>query len=307
MNEFPHVSIEEDDFGNLIARYQRGKNKPHWAFGAHMDHPGWVKDPTTRGKLPAGGMDARFPDMRFLGGVPKSYLPTGDVKHFGDFAMWDLPAFSYDSKTDQLAGRVCDDLVGCAAIIALFSELERLNVETSCYGIFTRAEEVGFVGAVHLAKSGLLPQGICFVSLETSSPRGGTEMGKGPVVRVGDRLSVFDDEGTAQLLAAAEAGGVQVQRALLDGGACEATAMNLYGIRATGISVLLGNYHNCSPTGKIDSEYVCLYDVKAMISLLISLLQSTKKNAGKSRQSTRSSLEKRLKDYAPYSGKNSRV
>jgi len=266
-----------------------------------MDHPAWVKNPQGK-NLPEGGRDPRFPDMRFLGGVPKSYLPTGKVTRFGEFAMWDLPAFDYDRKCDLVFGRVCDDLVGCVAIVALFSELERLKVPGACYGIFTRAEEVGFVGAVHLARSGRLPEGICFVSLETSSPRGSVEMGEGPVVRVGDRLSVFDDESTAQLLAAAETDGVKVQRALLDGGACEATAMNLFGIRATGISVLLGNYHNCAPSGRIDSEYVSLKDVKAMIALIVSLVQQTGNLRGGmgSRKAARSHLEKRLKQYGPY-------
>ncbi len=300
LGEFPHVTVEQDAFGNLVAQYRRGSGRARWAFGAHMDHPGWVQNPPA-GKLPDGGLDPRFPDMRFLGGVPASYLPTGEVKNFGEFAMWDLPAFDYDRDRDRVTGRVCDDLVGCAAIVALFGELERLEVSGACYGIFTRAEEVGFVGAVHLAKSGSLPADLCFVSLETSSPRGAAEMGKGPVVRVGDRLSVFDDEATAELLAAAEAGGVEVQRALLDGGACEATAMNLFGIRATGISVLLGNYHNCSPTGRIDSEYVMLKDVKAMVALILSLIQQGKR-AGDidSRRTARSRLEKRLSDYAPY-------
>ncbi len=299
--EFPHVSVEEDDFGNLIAKYKRGPGRARWAFGAHMDHPAWVKNPQEK-NLPDGGVDPRVPDMRFLGGVPKSYLPTGKVKDFGEFAMWDLPAFEYDSERDVISGRICDDLVGCVAIVALFGELERLEVPGACYGIFTRAEEVGFVGAVHLAMSRRLPEDICFVSLETSSPRGSVEMGKGPVVRVGDRLSVFDDEATAQLLEAAENGGVKVQRALLDGGACEATAMNLYGIRATGISVLLGNYHNCAPSGKIDSEYVVLKDVKTMIALIVSLIQQSGNKPARmgSRKAARVRLEKRLKDYSPY-------
>lgn len=302
---FPHVTVEQDGFDNLIAKYRRGAGRAKWAFGAHMDHPGWVRNPQGENrpgkKLLDGGVDPRFPEMRFLGGVPASYLPSGEVEDFGEFAMWKLPAFEYDRSRDRVTGRVCDDLVGCAAIVALFSELERLGVPGACYGIFTRAEEVGFVGAVHLAKSGRLPEGICFVSLETSSPRGSAEMGKGPVVRVGDRLSVFDDEATAQLLEAAEAGRVEVQRALLDGGACEATAMNLFGIRATGISVLLGNYHNCAPSGHIDSEYVVLKDVKAMIALIVSLIQRGKRPGGTdSRKTARARLEKRLEDYAPY-------
>ena len=40
----PHVRIEHDGFGNMIARYRRGtRARPRWAFAAHMDHPGWVR------------------------------------------------------------------------------------------------------------------------------------------------------------------------------------------------------------------------------------------------------------------------
>ncbi len=62
--------------------------------------------------------------------------------------------------------------------------------KVTVFGLFTRAEEVGFVGAVHLAKAWPLPEGVRFVSLETSAPRGGAELGKGPVVRVGGEWTV---------------------------------------------------------------------------------------------------------------------
>ncbi|HQW28982.1 MAG TPA: M20/M25/M40 family metallo-hydrolase, partial [Verrucomicrobiales bacterium] len=223
-----HVTIEADAFGNLIATYRRGRKKPQLAFGAHMDHPGWVR---FEGK------------NTFLGGVPAERLETHPVEWFGDFGMWQLKPF--ELKDGFIHSRVCDDLVGCAAVIAMFMELEEKEVEATVYGIFTRAEEVGFVGAIELAKRWHLPDGVCFVSLETSAPRGGAEQGKGPVIRVGDRTSVFHDGVTAELLDAATGAGITHQRALLDGGSCEATAMNLYGIPAAGISVLLGNYHNC--------------------------------------------------------------
>ena len=67
------VTVEQDDFGNVIARYERGSHPAGYAVAAHMDHPGYV-------------------DGEFLGGVAEAYLATNPpTRDFGRFAMWDLP------------------------------------------------------------------------------------------------------------------------------------------------------------------------------------------------------------------------
>lgn len=278
---FPHVSVTEDDFGNLIARYRRGRKSPRLAFGAHLDHPGWVRKP---------GNGKGEPE--FLGWVPEERLDEGEIEWFGDFGMWKLPAI--ELKDGLVRSRACDDLIGCVEILGLFHELERREADATVYGLFTRAEEVGFVGAVHLAKHWPLPDSVRFVSLETSAPRGGAEMGSGPVVRAGDRLSLFDDEVTAELLDAAAAEKIPVQRALLDGGACEATAMQLYGIDSAAMSIILGNYHNCDPKGGIDVEYVSLADIKATIRLITAT--TLRLATGSAKDSAKAALRKRLEE-----------
>ncbi len=270
-----HVTLETDHYGNLIARYRRGRKRPQLAFGAHMDHPGWVR---------FQGSD------QFLGGVPEERLDTHPVEWFGDFGMWELKPFQL--KEGLIHSRACDDLVGCAAIVALLMELEARKVETTVYGLFTRAEEVGFVGAVEMAKRWPLPKGVCFVSLETSAPRGGATQGKGPVIRVGDRMSVFHDSVTAELVDAAKEANLPHQRALLDGGSCEATALNLFGIPSAGISVLLGNYHNCPPVSGIAEEFISLDDAKNLVKLITAT--TIRMSGGKSGDSSKAQLKKRL-------------
>ena len=126
--QLPHVRAKCDDFGNVIAHYQRGDGRARHALAAHMDHPGFV-----------GG--------EFMGGVPKDYLARKPpVRDFGAFAMWDLPAFAVEDA--RIYSRACDDLIGCATIVAMFQELERSGAEGACYGLFTRAEEVGLATAV---------------------------------------------------------------------------------------------------------------------------------------------------------------
>ena len=215
-----------------------------------MDHPGFV-------------------DGKFLGGVAADYLdrkpPTRD---FGAFAMWDLPAFVLEHS--RIYSRACDDLIGCAAIVAMFHELERTGAECACYGLFTRAEEVGLVGATLLAQSGRIPRDVTVISLETSSEHGGpARMGAGVVVRVGDRTTIFDDGTTASLSRLAKEKNIPFQRCLMSGGTCEGTSFQLNGYRTGALCVALGNYHNCGPNTTIDSEYVSLSDVEAMTRLCV--------------------------------------
>ncbi len=257
----PHVKIESDSFGNLVALYQRGSRAPQMAFAAHMDHPGFVKEP--------GSVPGEWGPSVFLGGVPEEYRaknpPTRD---FGRFAMWDLPGF--ELQGERIYSRACDDLIGCAAICEMFYELERTESEASVYGLFTRAEEVGFVGAVQLALARRVPDSVTIVSLETSSERGGAcQMGDGVIIRVGDRTSIFDSTMTALFVQWARDGAIPFQRCLMSGGTCEATAYQLYGYRTAALCVALGNYHNCAPDVKIDCEFVSVRDVAAMTALCV--------------------------------------
>jgi putative aminopeptidase FrvX len=253
---YPHVTIEYDAVGNMIARYQRGMRQPaRWAFAAHMDHPGWVR--TSEG------------DWRFLGSVAERFLVNPRRHEFGDFAMWDLPAF--ELKEGQIHSRACDDLLGCAEIVCLFRELEAAQAEVHCLGLFTRAEEVGFWGAIQLAQSGALPKEITILSLETSAPRGGAEIGRGPIVRVGDRLSIFDSQETARVMNIAAAHRIPVQRCLLDGGSCEASAYQVYGYRSAAASIALSNYHNCGADGSIQCEFVSAEDYANMVRLCVAI------------------------------------
>lgn len=243
-----HVAVREDHFGNLIAKYSRGRKAPRHAFAVHMDHPGWV-----------GG--------KFLGGVPAGFLKNPQTREFGEFAMWDLPAC--ELRDGLIHSRACDDLIGCAVLVAMLHELEEAAANCSCVAIFSRAEEVGFIGAIKLAESGELPKSLTVVSVETSAERLPAKIGDGPIVRVGDRTSIFDSCATAELMQLATESKIPVQRCLMPGGTCEATAYQLHGYRSVALCVALGNYHNCGPNGKIASEFVSLSDVQNLVRLCV--------------------------------------
>jgi len=141
--------------------------------------------------------------------------------------------------------------------------------------LFTLAEEVGFIGAIGAAKAGTVPKGATLVCLENSKSMVESPIGGGPIVRVGDRISIFDPELTAQLCAVAERKGedgkpMKFQRKLMPGGACEATAFRLMGYRSSCLCLPLGNYHNMNEqTGKIAPETIAIDDYHGLIELLV--------------------------------------
>jgi endoglucanase len=216
-----------------------------------MDHPAYV-----------GG--------EFKGGVPKAYLERGfPVKSFGAFTMWDLPPF--EVADGCIRSRACDDLIGCAVMIATLQCLQEQMVEACVIFAFTCAEEVGLLGATFLARSGLLPADVAILSLETSAERPPAKMHEGVVVRVGDKATVFDPGLTAEIWARAESEGIPSQRCLMSGGTCEGSAYQAFGYRTAALCVPLGNYHNCSPDGEIASEYVSIADTVAMARLCFAI------------------------------------
>jgi len=284
LRKCPHVKFERDAFGNVIAHYRCGRRKAEWAFAAHMDHPGWLRD--------------KSGEMKFLGSVPEERRQNPKTKSFGDFAMWDLEPFEIRDR--KIYSRACDDLLGCAEIICIFRELETAGADAYCVGLFTRAEEVGFVGAIRLAQARVLPRSLTILSLETSTPRGTAEIGQGPIVRVGDKVSTFDGPSTTRLLSVAAEEKIPVQRCLLDGGTCEATAYQLYGYTCAAASLALGNYHNVTPEGTIAAEYVAIDDFIGMVRLCLALVGE--RGASDPQKVLRQKLEANASSYRAFFG-----
>ncbi|NDD90465.1 hypothetical protein EBZ37_00015 [bacterium] len=113
---------------------------------------------------------------------------------FGGF-QFRSPCFQ---ENDCYYTKAADDLVGCFAILSMARELYGKNRKSSSaprvFGLLTRAEEVGFIGAIEHFEKGWYTKAkspVIAVSLETSRTLPGADIGKGPVVRLGDRKTVF--------------------------------------------------------------------------------------------------------------------
>lgn len=288
------LSCRRDRYGNLLVGSQLGAKRRQLVLVAHMDHPGFeVVQQLGHHKWSA----------KFLGGVPKEYFKKGtrlrlmpqkiparlgqshgatkDRAHAVEakvkpatnptFAVWELEDFAY--RRGRIYGRACDDLIGVAAILAVLIELKRANARYEAIGVITRAEEVGFGGALAVASSRAISKKSLVVSLETSRELPGVKMGNGVIIRVGDRSSIFDSTATrfltemASEIAAADPG-FQSQRALMGGGTCEGTVFSEGGFQTAAVCVALGNYHNCGPGNQIAAEFVSVDDVCSMTRLL---------------------------------------
>lgn len=185
----------------------------------------------------------------------------------------------------RLYTQVADDLVGVFAILVTAREHFRRKTRAPFLGLLTRAEEVGFIGAIAHFELGWIEarrRPLIAVSLETSRTLANAHIGKGPVVRLGDRRTIFDP-GALQVLSqlAEELLPGRHQRRVMDGGTCEATAAMAWGVPAIGISVPLGNYHNQGFEGGPDCrdkegpapEFVHLDDIDGLLRLCAGLLQ----------------------------------
>lgn len=298
------LRAETDAAGNVVVRYEshRADVERPLVLVAHLDHPGFVVDAVAEGIASMtfhGGLGA----ANATPGAPVHFFRTGQVDpvgrgaiaaidelndrltgatadvlegEAGDFAMWGFPAWSVEDG--RITGRVCDDLLGAAAILACLDEVARRAPEgVAVWGLLTRAEEVGFLGALEAIRLGTVPAGASVLSLECSKALPDAPQGGGVIVRVGDRMSIFAPALTEALRVAADAVGTddpnfRYQRKLMDGGACEATAFCASGYRASGLAVPLGNYHNADDAGPgIAPETVMVSDWLAEVQLLVEL------------------------------------
>ncbi len=319
--ERPAVELTADPSGNLhLAR--RGARGPVLYFTAHLDHPAFVVERV----LAPGTLE-----LAFRGGVMTDYFadasvvlhpaqghpcrarliepapsPSSPFKHYlaeletptdaarpGDVAVWDLPPSRVDDGL--LHAPACDDLAGLAAALAAFDALLLEAQNQDCRLLLTRAEEIGFIGAIAACRHATMPREARLLALETSRAFADSPIGGGPIVRVGDRMSTFSPNLTAAVARKAEeiAGAPSQpiatqkhddartwkwQRKLMAGGACEATVFCAAGFEATCLCLPLGNYHNMGNLDAVQAgggpaaiapETISLSDFDGLVDLLV--------------------------------------
>ncbi len=298
------LHYQTDAFGNTLVRVRRGLPRNKVAFVAHLDHPalrvvekkGSLLTCRAEGGLPTVGIkDAKVVFPKCKDGPAAGKLVSakttkvkarvrleqavvqvnakGPQPEVGDFAILDLPPMQ--QKGNRLKLRVADDLAGVTAIVAALADIARRDSACEAWGVFTRAEEVGFHGTVALVLGGLVPRDLTVVSVECSLAQDGVEIGDGPVVRLGDRSGPFDPRAAALITGAAQQlaeGKFAYQSALMAGGTCEATAFGAFGYRAGGIALPLAAYHNQGPRG-VAAEEIDVRDLEGATQLITAVAE----------------------------------
>lgn len=326
------VACRADRFGNIVAHLKRGRSLPApLALVAHMDHPGFYVE----GAIPGKQIGRETARVRILGGVGKILKgqricffstprdvsgkiigiakrdSTGTPTHVdailrgsiapGAFGAWDVPAYRRRGK--KIYARAIDDVCGVAVMLEVLARLRKTKSgNLNLYCCFTRAEEVGFVGAAALATQRLLPKSAKVISIEMSKELPGrAEQGKGFVVRIGDRATIFDPGVTGFMIRLAREihsrkPGFRFQAAVLDGGTCEATLFNTRRYKSAGVALPLRNYHNRTPGGGIDMEYVDERDLQSLIEFLVELSKKMER-WGEYEKDLRARLDKNFMDW----------
>jgi endoglucanase len=319
------IALSRDKAGNMLLRVRQGTRRiaRPVCITAHLDHPGFVADRMLpkrrvcafwRGGVPPEyfvGSRVRFHvngkwvhgRVRSIKTVVRNKRRRVDTANIdvprdvppGSIGMWDLPEPKV--RPPRIHAPACDDLVGAAAMLACIDRLYRRRLGCDAYFLFTRAEEVGFMGAIAACRLKTIP-GKCFVvAMETSTELPNARMGDGPILRVGDRMSVFTPGATLHCRQAADDLAkadkqFKFQRKLMDGGTCESSAYCLFGYDATGLCVALGNYHNAdTKRKKIAPEYVDLNDFDNVVKWFVELARAPHPYTGRD-----DNLRNQLKD-----------
>jgi endoglucanase len=292
------VSVREVR-GGIVVSYRGAGDGPALALAAHLDHPAFRLEkitPTGATALLQGGLPPHLlagAAVEAYPAVPKDNVPLARgvlgprPKKDGD--LWTIrwteaprpgakPVFAIlaltpcETKDGWLSSRSVDDLLGVAVSLEAVRRLAAVRAKTNVTVLMNRAEEVGFVGALDMIRSGVLSENDSYLSIESSRELPGSKPGKGPTIRLGDRACAFDPNLIALLDEAGERlrkRGTKVQRLRLTGGTCEATAYLTFGLEAAGVAVPLVNYHNGWGAKAVAPERVRLSDVEGAVRLLV--------------------------------------
>jgi endoglucanase len=307
-----NARLRRDGAGNLvITRSGPPQGRPVF-ITAHLDHPAFVvrrvvDEQTLEAEFRGGVLDPYFPDARldiFDGsgerhrGVVTRFEPaakpykrvTVRLSRPAELRRGDLGRWSFRGRGRSptvVGGRLhapaCDDLAGVAAALSAFDVLRSDRGAGRAGVLLTRAEELGFIGAIAACKRRTVSKRARLICLECSRSFPDSPIGAGPILRVGDRLSVFSPELTNRLgLLLTEYQKrhprFKAQRKLMPGGACEATTFSAYGYEACCVCLPLGNYHNMvdidgvvagKRPARMGPEVIAMADYHGMIELLV--------------------------------------
>jgi len=311
-----NLSLDNDKAGNLIITQAGGSGKAQPVplyITAHLDHPAFVVTKV---------VNADTLELEFRGGVNDPYFHEARIEVFdsedtvhrgtirslytkskpfkrvrvemdrtthtiwpGDIGRWQFRGIGKtpEVRNGILHAPACDDLAAVAAALSTLDVLRNRKGYEHIRVLLTRAEEIGFIGAIAASRGRSVSKKSRLICLENSRSFAESPIGGGPILRVGDKSSVFVPELTNRIGAIMEEHAkknpsFKWQRRLMPGGTCEATTFSAYGYTSTCLCLPLGNYHNMQDIdgvakgkrpAKVGPEYISVDDYHGLIEMLI--------------------------------------
>nr|AGS52036.1 deblocking aminopeptidase [uncultured bacterium contig00008] len=143
-------------------------------------------------------------------------------------------SFEYNPEHDIMTGKAFDNRLGCAAIISLFRELEKEQLDVQLAAAFAAQEELGLRGATVTAQAVKPDMAISFEGSPADDTLGQsqavqTAIKKGPMLRHFDSRMITNPRFQRFALDLAEKNHIPVQEAVRTGGATNAGVIHLSG------------------------------------------------------------------------------
>jgi endoglucanase len=312
-------------------------------FVAHMDHPGfhipkiqnlkasldfvWHGGSPTQdlkgAEFYVSNLAGHWSPARILKAKlhpSKRYLESGSLKILhphrlkGDnsvlFGGYHFSRFVWN-KGDLIYTKAADDLAGVFALVEACLNTQKRKIASTPIGLLTIAEEVGWVGALaHFKHFKCWKQAkahVVAISLEASRTLERARHGHGPVVRLGDKASIFDAALSERLIdLAAKATSKKFQKRVMDGGTCEASVTLSHNIPTVALCVPLGNYHNMNYEGGPQAskkklgpapEFVNKKDLRGLLAICEAIIVKGLKNEKDNFKNKRQKMEECLVEY----------
>ena len=192
----------------------------------------------------------------------------------GDYGTFDTAYCSFGKDDEYISGKAIDDRVGCALLIELLHRVaDKAPLDVDLYCTFTVREEIGISGATNAANRirpdfAVVLEATAMADLpDVPKERRVADTGKGGVLSLADRSTIYDRDLIRLALAVGEKNGipVQVKRFVSGGNDAGNIQRTGTGVRCLALSAPTRYLH--APVTVVRAS-----DVEAMLELLLALL-----------------------------------
>lgn len=173
------LEVLQDRFGNLMIRFRKERGGQPLVFSAHLDHPGLVVVGVDGNEILAeyrGGShsNCHVGSSVMLSGAHQSSIATITRVDAQTRTSPVLTLQCDDAIAEGDVGTVlsnpsflaCDDMAGVCACLHASDRVEESELPGPVRFVFTRAEEIGMVGAIGACRSGLIPAGSRVIAID---------------------------------------------------------------------------------------------------------------------------------------------